>query len=217
MPFILCWSTSIEIGTNLFSWETKLTNSKESRFTSDVFLPYLSPPCPCYACNNTQRRSFNPSASAFSNYQKPRYSMPIPAPVSYQIVPIRHSNSYYRAPTKSLQNLNTFGTYRGENRGSIDDNNNSSRYGTLRNADERRSPYYYNELTRTHATNQQHFLPINSSPIHFNSTAATDESFVDFINTIHAENTSWAPLCVVSSVALQCDSCLVYWIRLIHY
>lgn len=170
---------------NYFPGKKKLTNLKESRFTSDIFLPYLSPPCPCYACSNPQRRSFNPSSSAFSNYQKPRYSMPIPAPVSYQIVPIRHSNSFYRMPTKSLQNLNTFGTYRG----SIDDNNNS-RYGTLRNADERRSPYYYNELTRTHEANHQHFSPINPSPNNFNSTAVNDESFVDFINTIHPENIS---------------------------
>lgn len=160
---------------------------KESQFTSDIFLPYLSPSCP-YACCNPPRRSYCPPASAFSNYQKPRYSMQIPAPVNYQIVPIRHSNSYYKVPTKSLQNLNTFSAYRG----SVDDNNNSnSRYGTLRTADERRSPYYYNELTRTHATNQ-HFSPIDSriqSPNHFNSTA-NDESLVDFINTIHAENVS---------------------------
>ena len=159
---------------------------KESRFTSDIFLPYLS--CP-YVCCNPPRRSYYPPTSAFSNYQKPRYSMPIPAPVSYQIVPIRHSNSFFRTPTKSLQNLNTFGAYRG----TVDDNNNSnsnSCYGTLRNTDERRSPYYYNELTQTHATNQQQFSPINTriqSPHHFNSTG-NDESYVDFINTIHPEN-----------------------------
>lgn len=117
--------------------------------------------------------------------------MPIPAPVSYQIVPIRHSNSFFRAPTKSLQNLNTFGAYRG----TVDDNNNSnsnSRYGTLRITDERRSPYYYNELTQTHATNQQQFSPINSqiqSPHYFDSTG-NDESYVDFINTIHPETTA---------------------------
>lgn len=160
---------------------------QESRFTSDIFLPYLSPSCPC-ACCNPPRQSYYPPASAFSNYQKPRYSMPIPATVNYQIVPIRHSSSYYRTPTKSLQNLNTFGSHRG----SVDDNNNSnSRYGTLRTTEERRSPYYYNELTQTHATNQQQFSPINSpnQSTHFNSTA-NDESFIDFINTIHAENTS---------------------------
>lgn len=160
---------------------------KESQFTSDIFLPYLSPPCP-YACCNPQRQIYYPPASAFSNYQKPRYSMPIPAPVSYQIVPIRHSSDFARMPTKSLQNLNSFGSYRG----TVDDNNNgnsNSRYGTLRNADERRSPYYYNELTQTHASNQQQFSPINSriqSPHLFNSTT-NDESFVDFINTIHPE------------------------------
>jgi hypothetical protein len=167
----------------------KLNPKKESRFTSDIFLPYLSPSCP-YACCNPQRRSYNPSASAFSNYQKPRYSMPIPAQVNYQIVPIRHSNSYYRVPTKSMQNLNSFGSHRG----SVDDNNNSnSRYGTLRATEERRSPYYYNELSRVHAINSQQFSPINSriqSPHHFNSTANNDESFIDFINTIHAENES---------------------------
>lgn len=155
--------------------------SKESRFTSDIYLPFLSPSCP-YACCNPPRRSYYPPTSAFSNYQKPRYSLP--APVSYQLVPIRHSNSFFRVPTKSLQSLNTFGVYRGQ----VDDNNNSnnnSRYGTLRNADERRSPYYYNELTQPHVTNQQHFTPINSSN-HFNS-ATNDESFVDFINTIHPE------------------------------
>lgn len=115
--------------------------------------------------------------------------MPIPPPVNYQIVPIRHNNSYYRAPTKSLQSLNTFAS----RRESVDDNNNSnSRYGTLRNAEERRSPYYYNELTRLHATNQQQFSPIESriqSPHHFNSTG-NDESFIDFINTINVENIS---------------------------
>jgi hypothetical protein len=114
--------------------------------------------------------------------------MPVQAPVNFQIVPIRHSNSYYRTPTKSLQNLNSF-----TRRSSVDDNNNSnSRYGTLRNAEERRSPYYYNELTRTHVTNQQQFSPIDSriqSPHHFNSTA-NDESFIDFINTINVENIS---------------------------
>lgn len=44
-----------------------------------------------------------------------------------------------------------------------------------------------------HATNQQ-FSPIESriqSPHHFNSTGI-DESFIDFINTINAENISWA-------------------------
>lgn len=111
--------------------------------------------------------------------------MPVPAPVNFQIVPIRHSNSYYRTPTKSLQNLNSFAS----RRASVDDNNNSnSRYGTLRNAEERRSPYYYNELTRTHAINQQQFSPIQS-PNHFNGTA-NDESFIDFINTINVENIS---------------------------
>lgn len=174
---------------NLLIGEQYIYTKKESRFTSDIFLPYLSPSCP-YACCNPQRRSYNPHASAFSNYQKPRYSMPIPAPVNYQIVPIRHSNSY-RVPTKSMQNLNSFGSHRG----SVDDNNNSnSRFGTLRNTtEERRSPYYYNELSRVHATNQQQFSPINSriqSPHHFNSTANNDESFIDFINTIHAENAS---------------------------
>ena len=118
--------------------------------------------------------------------------MPIPPPVNYQIVPIRHNNSYYRTPTKSLQNLNSFVS----RRGSVDDNNNSSnsRYGTLRNAEERRSPYYYNELTRMHATNQQQFLLNESriqSPQHFDS-AGNDESFIDFINTINVENISWA-------------------------
>lgn len=107
--------------------------------------------------------------------------MPIPAPLSYQIVPIRHSNSYARVPTKSLQNLNSFAAYRPQ----VDDNNNSnSRYGTLRNAEERRSPYYYNELSRKHAIANQ-FSPINN-------TTNTDENFIDFINTIHAEATSWA-------------------------
>jgi hypothetical protein len=116
--------------------------------------------------------------------------MPIPAPVNYQIVPIRHSTSYYRTPTRSSQNLNTFGSHRG----SVDDNNNSnSRYGTLRATEERRSPYYYNELSRVHVINSQQFSPINSriqSPHHFNSTANNDESYIDFINTIHAENES---------------------------
>lgn len=112
--------------------------------------------------------------------------MPIPAPVNYQIVPIRYSNSFRQVPTKSLQNLNTFGS----RRCSIDENNNnsSSRYGTLRTAEERRSPYYYNELTQPHATNQQQFSPIQS-PAHFNNTA-NDDSFVDFINSINVENTS---------------------------
>lgn len=116
--------------------------------------------------------------------------MPIPPPVNYQIVPIRHSNSYYRTPTKSLQNLNSFVS----RRESVDDNNNSSnsRYGTLRTAEERRSPYYYNELTRMHATNQQQFTPNEpriQSPQQFNSTG-NDESFIDFINTINVENIS---------------------------
>lgn len=159
-----------------------LDKSKESRFTSDIFLPYLSPSCP-YACCNPRRSYYPP---AFTNYQKPRYSMPIPAPVNYQIVPIRHSNSYYRTPTKSLQNLNSFVAYRG----SVDDNNNdsNSRYGTLRTAEERRSPYYYNELNRT---NIQQFSPINSrihSPNHFDNVA-NDESLIDFINTINAAET----------------------------
>lgn len=118
--------------------------------------------------------------------------MPIPAPVNYQIVPIRHSNSYYRTPTKSLQNLNSFVAYRG----SVDDNNNdsNSRYGTLRTAEERRSPYYYNELNRT---NLQQFSPITSrihSPNHFDNVP-NDESLIDFINTINAaETVSWALL-----------------------
>lgn len=112
--------------------------------------------------------------------------MPIPVPINYQVVPIRHSNSYVRVPTKSLQNLHSFAAYRP----AVDDNNNSgSRYGTLRTAEERRSPYYYNELLRKHAsTNQQRFLPINSPHV-FNNTA-NDESFTDFINTIHAEDIS---------------------------
>ena len=115
--------------------------------------------------------------------------MPIPTPVNYQIVPIRHANSFYRVPTRSLQSLNTFGN---NNCRMIDDNNNhssNSRNGTLRNhMDERRSPYYYNELTRMHAQqpqqqqiSQQQFLPI---PNHIN-----DESFTDFINTIHHPET----------------------------
>jgi hypothetical protein len=168
-------------------------NIKESRFTSDIFLPYLSPSCPYACCNPMPRRSFYPSASAFSNYQKPRYSMP--TPVNYQIVPIRHSSGYYRnAPTKSLLNLNTFGS----RRCSVDENNNNnsnsnSRYGTLRTAaDERRSPYYYNELTRTHANNQLQFSPINpriQSPNHF-TNAAENENFADFINSISVENNS---------------------------
>lgn len=108
---------------------------------------------------------------------------PIPAPINYQIVPIRHSNSYYRPPSRSLQNLNSFVAYRR----SIDDNNNSnSRYGTLKNAEERRSPYYYNELTRLHVTNQQQFSPIDQSSHHFSSTA-NDETLIDFINSINAE------------------------------
>lgn len=82
---------------------------------------------------------------------------------------------------RSLQNLNTFVCR------TVDDNNNNSngRCGTLRStADERRSPYYYNELTnstRLHAINQQ-FLPINEGNIN-------DDSFTDFINTIHHPET----------------------------
>jgi hypothetical protein len=115
--------------------------------------------------------------------------MPIPAPVNYQIVPIRHSNSFNRVPTRSLQNLNTFGNNNNNNntcRSAVDDNNNSnSRFGTLmRNTEERRSPYYYHELTRLHAAGQQQFSPI---PSHLNDN---DDSFTDFINTIHPETIS---------------------------
>lgn len=102
--------------------------------------------------------------------------MPLPPQsVNYQIVPIRHSNSFYRVPAKSLTSLNTFGrnyNYNNNNNSDIDS-------GTMRNTDERRSPYYYNELTRMHANNfQQHFMPISNGDIN-------DDSFTDFINTIH--------------------------------
>ncbi|CRK89457.1 CLUMA_CG003198, isoform D, partial [Clunio marinus] len=168
-----------------------MSETKESRFTSDLYFPYTLSSCP-YACCNSLRRSYCPphASSAFSNYQRPRYSMPIPAPVNYQIVPIRrHSNSYYRSPSRSMQNLNSFAP----NRYVVDDNNNSSsRYGTLRNAEERRSPYYYNELTRMHDTNNHNQLPqfplIDSSCLdsshQFNCTA-NDDNFTDFINTIN--------------------------------
>lgn len=104
--------------------------------------------------------------------------MPIPAPVNYQIVPIRHSNSFYRTPTRSLQSLNTFGNFR-----AIDDNYNSnSRNGTLRNHnDERKSPYYYNELTQMHGINQQQQQFTNH---------IIDDNFTDFINTIHYTETN---------------------------
>ncbi|KAG5672084.1 hypothetical protein PVAND_002240 [Polypedilum vanderplanki] len=154
-----------------------MSETKESRFTSDIFLPYLSPPlCPYACCNPTRPRVH--VASSLAYYQRPRYSMQLPAPVNYQIVPIRHSNSFYRTPTRSLQSLNTFGNFR-----AIDDNNNSSRTGTLRNHnEERKSPYYYNELTQMHATNpQQQFIPITN---HIN-----DDNFTDFINTIHHSET----------------------------
>lgn len=143
-------------------------------------------------------RQRNHAASSLAYYQRPRYSMPIPAPVNYQIVPIRHANSFYRVPTRSLQSLNTFANNNGICRAILDDNNNNnsnnSRYGTLRNhTDERRSPYYYNELTRVHVQQsqqqqipqqqqQQQFLPI---PNHINN----DDSFTDFINTIHHPET----------------------------
>lgn len=160
---------------------------KESQFTSDIFLPYLSPSCPYACCNPPLRRSYYP---AMTKYQMPRYSMPISAPVNYQIVPIRHSNSLYRTPTKSLQNLDSFASHR-----TVDDNNNTGlRHGTLlRMTEDRKSPYYYNELTQSHATNatNQQFSPIaNSSridetPNHFSSTH--DEKFCEFISTINPE------------------------------
>lgn len=152
---------------------------------SDIFLPYLSPPppsftnCPYACCNNPQavRQKF---PSSFAYYQKPRYSMPglSTHPVNYQLVPIRHSMGFNRAtPARSIQSLNTFAA---ANRANADEN---ARFGTGRNLEERRSPYYYNELTRMHAgnSNSTQFIPIS------NGNNLNDENFIDFINTIHPE------------------------------
>lgn len=80
-------------------------------------------------------------------------------------------------PARSVQSLNTFAA---ANRAISDEN---SRFGTVRNLEERRSPYYYNELTRMHAVNSNstQFIPIS------NGTNLNDENFIDFINTIHPE------------------------------
>lgn len=118
--------------------------------------------------------------SSFAYYQKPRYSMPpnfSTSPVNYQLVPIRHSMSFNRSTP--VRSLNTFTSNR-----AMDDN---SRFGSLlRNVEERRSPYYYNELTRMHAStnnnnNSSQFIPIS------NGNLNNDENFIDFINTIHPE------------------------------
>lgn len=83
-----------------------------------------------------------------------------PPSVNYQIVPIRHSVNLNRVtPIRSLQNLNSF---------------NNHQEKLLRNSEERRSPYYYNELTRMHANSQ--FVPISNGNLR-------DENFVDFMNT----------------------------------
>lgn len=91
-----------------------------------------------------------------------------PPPVNYQVVPIRHSMNLSRVtPIRSLQNLNSFGNRNGEEK-------------VIRNTEERRSPYYYNELTRMHGDNSSQFVPISNGNLR-------DENFVDFINTIHPQ------------------------------
>lgn len=117
--------------------------------------------------------------------------MPALAPVSSQIVPIRN-NTFYRTPNKSLQSLYTFG----QRSSMTDDNNNALRFGSLKISEERKSPYYYNELTRLHALHQQpkqQFLPL-TNPIqlsnHFNNiiTHNTNSTNDDEINRINENN-----------------------------
>lgn len=117
--------------------------------------------------------------------------MPAITPVSSQIVPIRN-NTFYRTPNKSLQSLYTFG----QRSSMTDDNNNALRFGSLKISEERKSPYYYNELTRLHALHQQpkhHFLPL-TNPIqlsnHFNNiiTHNTNSTNDDEINRINEHN-----------------------------
>ncbi len=142
---------------------------KESKFTSDIFLPYLSPTCPYACCNKSQ--AMRQRHSSFAYYQKPRYSMPPgflqSSSVNYQIVPIRHSLNLNRSTPVRNINLNSF------------NGNRATEERMIRNAEERRSPYYYNELTRMHASssNNSQFVPISSG----------NENFIDFINTIHPQ------------------------------
>lgn len=144
------------------------------------------PTCPYTCCS--PRHSYNPASFQIRS----RYSMPAPAPVSSQIVPIRN-NTYYRTPNKSLQSLYTFGQ-----RSSIaDENNNALRFGSLKISEERKSPYYYNELTRLHALSQQpkqQFIPL-TNPIqlsnHFNNIIThhnTNSTNDDEINRINENN-----------------------------
>jgi hypothetical protein len=167
---------------NIKKISLKKFSQKEAKFTSDIFLPYLSPQsCPYACCNPLLRHRNNNQASYY--YQRPRYSMPV-APVNYQIVPIRHTSSFNNREVSSTRNLNSF------TRSMIfnDREHSQSRVGTLiRSTDERRSPYYYNDLITSnnnnnnnnslHAINSQ-FLPINEGNLN-------DDNFTDFINTIH--------------------------------
>lgn len=70
-------------------------------------------------------------------------------------------------PMRSLQNLNSFSSRNIEER-------------TMRNTEERRSPYYYNELTQMHDSINTQFVPISTGNMR-------DENYIDFINTIHPQ------------------------------
>jgi hypothetical protein len=72
-------------------------------------------------------------------------------------------------PMRSLQNLNSFSSR------NVEENSKM-----IRNTEERRSPYYYNELTQVHAANSSQFVPISNGNMR-------DENFIDFINTIHPQ------------------------------
>lgn len=163
--------------------------TQESPFTSDIFLPYLTPSCP-FACCNEQLIA----SETFSNYRRPRYSMPVPPsssppPMHYQIVPIRHSISYHQLVNSMQQQnaheLNSFQPYQRDTM-IIDENGNrqlANNNSSIKNLDAiRASPYYYNELTGMHATNESNldttFCPINNR----------SESFADFMTSMYPDN-----------------------------
>lgn len=128
-------------------------------FSSDIFLPYIPPPCPLSCCSSQSNLPFNL-----------RYSMPV-NPQNFQIVPImqNHNNnklnevtSYIPKLNKSSQSLHTFGKPQFNNNNNFietiyNNNNNPCKFSNNNNIN-------YNNYNQNHnqQSQQQQQLQLHS-------------------------------------------------------